>query len=174
MFEKKEDVSEKRKSEGGFMMLESMGSILMYLILIAGVAVVLATLFSSSKLGETEQAVVSMRMQIQHLFSGGSDYAGLDNDLAIKSGIVPKRLLRGTNLINPWGGSVTVAATADTGIFSITFAGIPQEECTKLATFQLESWNSITVNGNDIPKDTGAAAAAASCASTNTIAFTSR
>lgn len=160
--------------EAGFVTFEMSGSMLLYLIMMAAAAALVYSLMSSSKLASTNQALMSLRLQIQQLYSGGSDYAGLDNGLALKSGLVPKSFLRGTKIQTPWGGDVVLSASGDGTTFAISLGEIPQEECTKLATSQLESWSSVSVNGTPIDRTTGASSAARSCNDSNTIVFTSR
>lgn len=163
-----------RRGEAGFVMVEMSGSLLLYLIMIAAGAILVYTMMSSSKLASAQQGLMSLRMQIQQLYSGGSDYAGLDNALAVKAGLVPKSFLKGSKVVTPWGGDVALAASGDGSLFTISLSEIPQEECTKLATAQLDSWATVTVNGSAIDKNTGAAATARSCKDSNTLMFTSR
>lgn len=160
--------------EAGFVMVEMSGGILLYLIMMAAAAILLYSLFSNSKLAETQQGVLSMRMQIQQLYTGATDYSGLDNALAVKAGVVPKRFQRGTSVVTPWGGDITLGAGSDPGTFTITLTQIPQEACTKLATFQAESWSTISVNGGAVAQGTSVASAAQSCNSANTIIYASR
>lgn len=164
----------RQNREGGFVTFEMSGSMLLYLIMMAAAAVLVYSLMSSSKLASTNQGLMSLRLQIQQLYSGGSDYAGLDNDLALKSGLVPKSFVRGAKMQTPWGGDVVLSASSDGTSFAISLSEIPQEECTKLATSQLDSWSSVSVNGTPIEKATGASSAARSCNDSNTIVFTSR
>ena len=160
--------------EAGFVMVEMSGGILLYLIMLAAAAILIYALFSNSKLAETQQGLLSMRMQIQQLYTGTTDYAGLDNALAVKAGVVPKRFQRASALVTPWGGDITLASGSDPGTFTITLAQIPQEACTKLATFQVESWSSIAVNGAAVAQGTSVASAAQSCNASNTLIYASR
>ncbi|MDR3043559.1 MAG: pilus assembly protein PilS [Desulfovibrio sp.] len=163
-----------RRGEAGFVMVEMSGSMLVYLILFAAGALLVYSLFSSGNLATTQQGLMSLRMQVQQLYSGGSDYNGLDNSLAMKAGLVPKTFLRGSKVVTPWGGEVALAASGDGSSFTISLSEIPQEECTKLATSQLDSWTAVSVNGNAIDKSSGTTTAAQSCNDSNTLVFTSR
>ena len=166
--------SETQHAEAGFMGLESQGSLLFYLIMVGGAGLILFMLFSGGRLSEMQQSLAAMRMNTQQMFTSSLDYTGLSNDLAIKAGLVPQKLVKGGSLINGWGGAVTLATGDDTGTFTITVAQIPQDACTKLATFQLESWLSVEVNSSGISKDTAVAEAADNCQANNTIVYTSR
>ncbi len=156
-------------------LLETLGAILVGLIILSGAALGLNAAFSSSKLGETEQNLITMRMQIQHMFSGSADYTGLDNALAIKAGLVPKPFIKGDALKNAFGGDVTLTPVVGSAAFSIKLTNIPQDECTKLARFQTDAWLSIDVNGNTIDRlNATVADIVNNCADTNIITFTAR
>lgn len=162
--------------ESGMTLMETMGVILIGLVLMAGAAFMFASLLSSSKLAEMEQTITMVRMQTQQMFASSQDYSGLDNALAIKSGLAPKKMVKGTSIVNSWGGNITLGVGDDTGTFTVQVDTIPHEECTKLATYQLDSWWTVDVNGTEITKDTGVAAAAGSCTegTGNAITYTSR
>jgi type II secretory pathway pseudopilin PulG len=155
-------------------LLETLGAILVGLIILAGAALGLNAAFSNSKLGETEQNLITMRMQIQQMFSGSSDYTGLDNELALKAGLVPKPFIKGSSIRNSFGGDITLAPVTGSSAFSITLTSIPQDECTKLAKFQTDAWLSVNVNGTDTTGGSVADIVTACSSSNNTITFTAR
>lgn len=161
-------------SDSGFMMIESMGALLFYLIMIGAVAVIIGMLMSGGKLSEMQQGLSSVRMQTQQLFSGASDYSGLNSELAVKAGIIPKRFRKGDQIQNPWGGKLSLEAGTDIGTFIVTVEKIPQEECTKLANYERDTWDQITINGSNIDKSSTVASVAAACGSSNTITYQSR
>lgn len=125
------------------------------------------------KTTKTQESLLILRMQTQQLFSSSSDYTGLSNDVAIKAGLVPQNFLKGNALFNPWGGTITLAPESTNAAFTITFVSIPQEECTRLATYQPEAWLSVSVNGNEA-NGADVATIAESCTTSNTIVYTAR
>lgn len=156
-------------------LLETLGTLLIALIIIGGAALGLNAAFSHFKLSDMEQGIVTMRMQIQHMYSGSSDYSGLDNALAIKAGVVPKQFVKGSAIKNPFGGDVVLSPSPDNSAFSIQLTNVPQDQCTKLARFQTDAWLSVDLNGTTI--DTSSSTVAdviASITSTNVITFTAR
>lgn len=156
-------------------LIETLGSLLIVLIVIAGAALGLNSAFSSSKLADMEQGIVTMRMQVQHMYSGSSDYSGLDNALALKAGVVPKQFVKGNTIKNPFGGDVTISPSPDNSAFSIQLTNVPQEQCTKLARFQTDAWLSVDINGTTIDTSTGTVAdIIANITNNNTITFTAR
>lgn len=155
-------------------MMEVLGGLLITLVVIAGAAVYLNSGFSKSKVVSLEQDIVTMRMQIQQLFSGAADYSGLDNETAIKAGIVPKNLQKGSVLKTPWGGEINLSTNDANGSFSIELSGIPQDECTQLAKFQTDAWLSVNVNGNALGSENTVADIVSSCTTSNTITYEAR
>lgn len=155
-------------------MMEVLGALLIGLMITAATAVYMNSGFSKSKVNSLEQDVVTVRMQIQQLFSGSPDYSGLDNDTAIKAGVVPKSLIKGNSLKTPWGGEINLSTNDANGSFTIELSGIPQDECTQLAKFQTDAWLSVSVNGNLLDSDNTVADIVNSCTSNNTIAYEAR
>ncbi len=154
--------------------MEMLCVLLVTLVVIAGAAVYLNSGFSKSKVVSLEQGIVTMRMQIQQVFSASPDYSGLDNATAIKAGVVPKSLVKGNDLKTPWGGEINLSTNDANGSFTIELSGIPQEECTQLANFQADAWLSVQVNGNVLDSDNTVADIVDSCTSNNTIAYEAR
>lgn len=155
-------------------MMEVLGALLITLVVVAGAAVYLNSGFSKSKVVSLEQDIVTMRMQIQQLFSGSSDYSGLDNGTAVKAGVVPKSLVKGNDLKTPWGGEINLSTNDANGSFKIELSGIPQDECTQLARFQADAWLSVEVNGNALESGNTIADIVASCTTNNSIAYEAR
>jgi hypothetical protein len=145
---------------------------LFYLIMVGMVAGFITMLFSSSKMSSAQQSLSALSMNIQGIYSGQADYSGLDNDLVIKAGIVPKKFLRGSRLENPWGGAVTVASGNDAVTFTITLEGISRDDCLKLAVFHRESWETGSGDGAEI--NTVAEAAPACQSGGNSIEYMQR
>lgn len=154
--------------------MEMLCVLLVSLVVIAGAAVYLNSGFSKSKVVSLEQGIVTMRMQIQQVFSASPDYSGLDNATAIKAGVVPKSLVKGNDLKTPWGGEINLSTNDANGSFTIELSGIPQDECTQLANFQADAWLSVQVNGNVLDSDNTVADIVNSCTTTNTIAYEAR
>lgn len=169
----KRQVWKKKDNEAGYTLLDVLGALFVGLLVIAVATRLMNTSFSNSKLSETEQNLIALRMQVQQLFSGSANYDGLDNALAIQAGIAPKVFIKGSDLGNTWGGTITLESVPADAAFSMEFTGIPQTECTKLALFQTESWLSVAVNGNSLG-DGSVTDAANACTTTNSIRFVTR
>jgi type II secretory pathway pseudopilin PulG len=158
--------------EDGMTTMEFLGIVLGILLLTGLGAFALKNVFDKMRLSEMEQNLITLRLQTQHLFMGSNDYDGLDNTLAINSGIVPKGFIKGSVLVNPWKGAITLAPDDGNAAFSIQVDDIPRSECVLLARFQQDEWVSVTVNGSE----TGSVAEAADACSSdaNTIIYIAR
>lgn len=152
--------------------LGALGGILIGLLLLAYSAGGLSSGFSKSKIANTQESLIMLRMQTQQFFTG-TNYTGLDNDVALRAGIVPEGFIKGGAMRDAWGGDVTLTADDANGQFSIQLDNVPQADCTQLARFQSDSWTSVSINGSVIdPSDPVAVTDA--CADTNTLIYTAR
>lgn len=154
--------------------LEAIGVLLIALVVIGGAAYGLNSAFSKSKVANTQQDLVTTRMQIQQLFSGSTNYSGLDNVVAINAGVVPKNMVKGTDLKNAWGGNITIASEDTNASFTITLLQIPKDECTQLAKFQLDAWLSVVVNGSLVNATDSIANIVSNCSTSNTLVYEAR
>lgn len=167
------DQSPKHKKQGGWLSIEVLGAILFVLIMIAASGVNFTSLFSSNNLADTEQALATLRMQIKQLYTSSPDYTGLTTASANKSGIIPNKMIKSNGVRDVWNGAVTIEAGANPNTFVISLAEVPQEACTKLATYQSGSWVDVKVNGSTLSQNAIVSDAANQCTDTNTLAFTS-
>lgn len=152
--------------------LGALGAVLIGLIVLASAASGIHSSFSKSNVANAEENLIILRMQTQQFFAG-TNYDGLDNDVAIKAGIVPESFIKGNALRNPWGGDITLTSDTSSGTFDIELTNVPQSDCTQLARFQADAWAGISVNGGEIdPSD--ATAVTNACGAVNTITYTAR
>ena len=163
------------KSKSGFTLVEVL---LVFIIVLVGGAFVYGMynhLSGSSKVSQTQQSITAMSASIHGLYNGSSSYAGLSNNTAIVGGAVPQHLIKGSSIVTPWGGAITVAPSTNNTTFSISLADLGQKDCVAMATYEPESWVSVSVNGTGISKDTAVSGATTNClASGNTVAFVAR
>lgn len=100
-------------------------------------------LFGTAKLASTEQSLAAFRVNIQHAYTDLRSYASISNDELISALVVPPTMLN---------GDVTVASSDDGRSFTIELTLVPQSECVKLGAFQIDTWESISVNGTEIER----------------------
>lgn len=152
---------------------DSLGGLLIGLMAIATIAGLLYLAFGKSNVASMEQDLVVLRMQTQQFYFG-TNYSDLSNETAIKAGIVPKSLIKGENLVNPWGGSINLSSDSANSSFTVELDNIPKDACIQLVRFQPESWDSVSVNGADIESSDVARIPDACSQTANTLAFTAR
>jgi len=80
----------------GFFTKEAMGGMIFYIVMSAVVLGTIYMLFGTSKLSEMQQGLTAIHMQVRSLYSTSSSYAGVNNDIAIRAGAVPNKLVKGT------------------------------------------------------------------------------
>lgn len=154
-------------------LLETIGGLLIALVVIGGAAYGLYTAFSKNNIASTEQALVTLRMQTQQFFFGTS-YDNLDNDVAMTAGIVPEALIKNSAMRNAWGGEVNLSSDTTEGTFTIELTEIPQDACVQLSRFQTDAWEGVSINGGDIDTSDVTAITGACQDGSNTVAFTAR
>ena len=157
------------------MLVESISSLLFYLVMIGSIGSIILMLFSGSKLATMEQEIGTIKFQVRQLYSATHDYTGLTASLAKTAGAIPSSLIRSDgSLKNAWGGDVDVKTGSDPQTFQIIIKNVPEGEVTKLAMFQGGSWVDVKVNTTSIVGATNQlSAAAGAVTSTNTITFVS-
>lgn len=162
------------EAEGGFMLVEGLGTMLFYLLMLAIGAGVLVSLFSNRDLSQAQQGLSQLRMEIRQLYSASPNYSGLTTEVARSAGVIPIDMDTGSSVVNPWNGAVTLSTGSDSSTFTISYGDVPRESCTKLAMYQHGSWVDVAVGGASINQTTGTVSDATNaCGDANTIVFTS-
>lgn len=143
-------------------------------IIAAGVAVFYSTLTSSNIL-QFQSEIIQLSSKVSSLYTGSTGYGDLTNEIAIKGGAVPKTLIKGSNLVNAWGGTVTLYSSDDESSFFIEITNIPDEECGKLAGNQVNNWISLSVNSSVLSDDSSTSDVINLCnAGKNTLKYEAR
>lgn len=150
-------------------MSEVMGAFFKYGLAILGVAAVVLYFYFSMAANKVDNAaadISTLQSNISTLYEGQSNMTSLSNSVVISAKAAPSNMIDGTNLLDPWSGSVTVQPDATAGMFDIIVAGVPQRACTKLATV-VSSYKTVTINGSadTAPADPGTVAT--QCAGSN-------
>jgi type II secretory pathway pseudopilin PulG len=162
-------------------MSEILGTLFKYLMVILGAVAVVALFYMTLGQDKTHKAVSSitqLQANTQALFSTQTSFSGLSSAVAITGGLAPSDMISGSDLINPWGGAVTIAVNPSVSSrFDITTTNIPDDSCSKLASILGAAGSSATalaVNGTALSLPVSVAAVVAACNSTtNSITITS-
>jgi prepilin-type N-terminal cleavage/methylation domain-containing protein len=144
-------VNSPRKAKG-FTLLE-------LLLVVAIVAIALAVLFflfgkvQSKSTAQTEaQNLVTMAADVKGLFSPQGNFTNINDQVLVQNNVPPTGMVSGTNIVNGWGGAVTVAA-AGTGDSEATFQydGVPTgDSCSGFVQGAQSAFSTITVNGQTV------------------------
>lgn len=148
-------------------MSEILGTLFKYLVSLLGVAAVVLILYQVFGSNKTQNAISDATLlatNTQALYNGQSSFTTMTNTVATNGKLAPPGMLTGTpaNLVNPWGGAVTVAVNGTTASnFDITEAGVPIDACSKMIA-GLSSVVGLKINGTAItastlPMDSGTA-----------------
>ena len=166
---------EKRlRREGGMTLAGILIGISLGLIVLAGIGQGVSSALNNIDIGATETDLNFIRMETKQVYTSSADYSGLNNTVAQNSGIIPSSMTKSNGIRNKWNGNVTVAVDdEDPNTFIITLESIPQEACTKLATYGAGSWENVSVNGSSLNQTSIVSDASTQCSANNTIAFTS-
>ena len=147
-------------NENGRSMVEMLGVLAIIGVLSVGGIAGYSKAMNKYKINKTTDQVSMLVANIRTLFSSQGNYKDLDNENAIKFGVVPNDMIKTadddtTKLVNAFGGDVTIAAakarTADGSetvpgneAFIIEYAGLSSEACVTVAT---GDWGSGQASG---------------------------
>lgn len=159
----------------GATLLEALAFLGITAVVILGAVSLLKSSLSSSDQNTLLNDVTSIRTGTKSLYSGQSGYGtGSLNATLIQASVIPGDLATATpNITNTWGGAVTV--TGATSNFTISYASVPQDICTKaVAAGGGQGYISVAVNGATalVPPISQAQATTDCNATTNTIVWT--
>jgi len=164
-----------RSGERGATVLEAVMWMLIALVVAGSVFWGVSKAFNSFKLYRQQNDIAVVKVQIQQLYAGAPSYNGLDNTVGIHAGLFPSDMVKGTSVVNRWGGTITLGTASSDTQFTISLSGVPRDQCPTLAQFG-DDWVSVTVNGAALTMGAGrVASATTSCSGdSNAIVFTGR
>lgn len=144
------------KKQKGFTLLE----LLLVLALIISAIAILFFLFTKVQNKSTSQAesqnLVSMAADVKGLFQPQGNFTGITDQVLVQNNVPPTSMVSGTNIVNGWGGAVTVAA-AGTGDSQATFQydGVPTgDSCSSFVQNSQSAFAVVKVNGQTVKDST--------------------
>lgn len=146
---------------------------LSYIIVAVIVLLSAVSLWKMASGGGKESAAISQIIAAQSSYRGA--YSG-QSSYGIGAITDPKMLpsdlkVNGANVTNGWNGAVDITGAG--GVFTISWGGVPDTSCSKLAIINSD-WLSVSINGAAQALPVTKAAANAACnAGNNTVIFTS-
>ncbi|MFA6162206.1 MAG: type 4 pilus major pilin [Methylobacter sp.] len=162
-------INKSRFGQAGASLLEALSFIIISLIIVLGAVGLWKMSSSGSKESAAASQILAAQIKYRGAYSGQSSYGtGVITD----PNLLPSDLkVNGAVVTNGWNGPVVI--TGASGTFTISWAGVPDSSCSKLATINSE-WLGVSVNGTaqTLPVTTALANAACKTGS-NTVLFTS-
>jgi len=153
----KQHAPQKNRKQKGFSMIELM----LALVIIGMLSVPIYFIFKqASESAQTENEISNVNgiaASIRKAWRSSSDFSALTNAVLITRKAVPEKMDAGdgTNLINLWGGSVTVSATDPSGAagqtaFQIAYTNVPASACLDFVSGVQSAFSTVNVAGTDI------------------------
>lgn len=157
-------------------MSEILGTLFKYLMAILAVGAVVAITLSVSKGNKTSNAITDISQlatNVQVAYNQTSTFTTITPAAAVNGKMAPDDLISGATLVDPWGGTDTLAVNATIATeFDFGLPAVPQGECTKLATSIKAVALKIGTAVQTFPLDPAAVAAACSASTPIAMTFT--
>lgn len=141
----------KKKSSRGFTLVEIL--LVVGFIAIAGIGVytVYSKVTASQAANLESRNLDTLRAGVKNLFAGQSNYTNISATVLNNARVTPQAMVSGNNILNSFGGAVTVAAVGLGGGaangFTITYANVPANVCAKLVTTGGAQFDVVTIGG---------------------------
>lgn len=141
--------------QDGANLIEALVFIVISLVLIMSVLGIYKIATGGNKELTTTSQILATQIAYRGAYSGQNTYGAPGTDIT-NTDYLPSDLKHTskTAVTNVWNGSVKI--TAQDGKFDIIFSGVPDVNCTKLATINTD-WLTVNVNGTSHDTSTGAA-----------------
>jgi hypothetical protein len=157
-------------------MSEVLATLFKYLLGILAIAAVVVVYFEANASGSASTEVSNITYLDSHaaqLYASSSNTTTLTDKTLVNAAAVPSNMVSGTNIVNTWGGAVTVTGDA-AGDIIIKDAAMPASACTKIVT-GVQSYATVAINAVAAaagPLDPGTASASCATATPATVTFT--
>jgi hypothetical protein len=91
-------------------------------------------MLGSGKVSTTNQQIAQITASVDGAFAQQASYAGLTNSLAITQKLVPGNMVSGNNIVNAYGGTVTLQPDPNiTNGFDLIESGLGNASCAAIA-----------------------------------------
>ncbi len=126
-------ILQKQKTQKGFSLLELLLVVAVGAILILAGLAIYRNITQNTDVNEASRLVNVLKQESQRIFQGQATYTGLTNTVLTNANVVPAKYTSGAGTItSPFNTAITVAAATPNSNFTVNFAGVPPEACTKL------------------------------------------
>lgn len=136
----------RESNQSGRSMIEMLGVLAIIGVLSVGGISGYSKAMAKYKTNKTLDQLSLLITNIRTLYANQISYAGLDNAAAVSFELVTQEMAGSTqvgsdpgaaatvNLVNPFGGSVTISAGNPTSQFKVAYAGLDRQTCITIAT----------------------------------------
>ncbi|PRD76157.1 hypothetical protein C6P74_24005 [Burkholderia multivorans] len=156
----------KKKAARGFTLIEIL--LVVGFIALAGIGIyVVYNKVQTGNAANTEaRNLDTLRAGVKNLFGGTVNYANLTETVLLQGRVVPDNMrdAAGANIVNSFGGTVTVRPTtfgggAANNAFYILYPNVPLDVCSKFVTVGGNGFNKVEIGGvgGTAVKDTSSA-----------------
>lgn len=131
-------------NQSGRSMIEMLGVLAIIGVLSVGGISGYSKAMAKYKTNKTLDQLSLLITNIRTLYANQVSYAGLDEKSAVGFELVTQDMAPGVtlgttptddpSLVNPFNGTVTIAATSDSSGFEISYAGLDKQACVSIAT----------------------------------------
>jgi hypothetical protein len=107
-----------------------------------------------SEVATATQNTRDLQQAVLSSYASAANFNGLSTQSAIAAGGVPKNLIQGSSIVNPWGGTVVIAPVNIAGAagpgnnngYALTFDQVPSSECANFALHGGQGFYAVNVN----------------------------
>lgn len=135
--------ADRRRRGHGIGLVELALALAIGALLVAGAVVYFSNASTAQKTNDAMSQLTAIQQVVRGQYSGQPDYTGLTAGIVANSKQLPSRYIKGTGasatIVSSFNSGVTIAPSTDAGAtgvthFTVTFSGVPDQACTKMAT----------------------------------------
>lgn len=164
-------IQKNKKNQQGFSLMEVIGAITIASVIFTLAAIAISSGMNSARVSSAQESLSYLRVNIHEAYSHVHSFASISNDELIAAKAVPQSMLINDSIINAWNGDVTVTSINDGRAFTIQYDDVPEDACIKFGS-QRDMWDSLSINGTEIERETVVTTEHCTDALSNTILFT--
>ena len=150
----------KKKLSRGFTLIEILLVVGFIALASIGVYVVYNKVQTGNAANTEARNLDTLRAGVKNLYGASVNYSGISPSVLLNGRVVPDNMRdsSGANIVNSFGGIVTVASAtygggADNNAFTITYPNVPADVCAKFVTVAGNAFNNVAVERTSV-KDT--------------------
>ncbi len=142
------------RRQQGFSLIEILLVIGIIAVLALAAFLIFPSVQASQRANAEQNNIMTIAAGVKQMFNG--KYTNISTLNVVQGKLAPANMVdtAGTALVSAWGGAVTVAESAGSGVagsrFTITYAEVPAAVCLKLAPGLIGNFESVSVGGTAV------------------------